>query len=303
MKNLVLRLERKTALNNNHGYSIVLMLFKKIRILVIYLYMSFKYLSSIYIAKKVNREVFATKTRKSALIIGGGPSAGLMNVNAVLADQRCGELDVFAMNWYTHTNIAKSITPDYYVLSDPINRINSGKSFRGRRTEDLWDQLRVWSETKLIVPNFWMKQLRETSFKIGCYVDDRELLGFTNNVSILKPRGYCSMTAFKSIAAAIHLGYDTIYLVGFDSSTFKATVIDSKNQIFESNNNIADGPHTPSQILNKDFPGGMTDMLYAYAQVFFDVKKCFKEASVRNIQEDSYLDAFLKVETKYLKWN
>ena len=77
---------------------------------------------------------------------------------------------------------------------------------------------------------------------------------------------------------------------------------DSKNQIFESKNNIADGPHTPNQILDKDFPGGMSDMLYAYAQVFFDVKKCFKKASVRNIQADSYLDAFPKVETNYLKW-
>jgi len=226
-----------------------------------------------------------------------------MNINAVLADQRRGELDVFAMNWYTHTNIAKSIIPDYYVLSDPINKMNSGKSFRGRKTEDLWDQLSVWSDTKLIVPNFWMRQLRETKFKIGCYVDDRELLGFTKNISILKPRGYCSMTAFKSIAAAVHLGYDTIYLVGFDSSTFMSTAINSKNQIFESKNNIADGPHTPNQVLDKDFPGGMSDMLYAYAQVFLDVKKCFKKASVITIQADSYLDAFPKVETNYLKWN
>jgi hypothetical protein len=111
------------------------------------------------------------------------------------------------------------------------------------------------------------------------------------------------MTAHKAIAAAVHLGYERIYLVGFDSSTFKSTIIDSKNQIYESINNLADSVETPNQMLNSHFPGGMSDMLYAYAQVLLDVKKCFRKLSVVNIQSDSYLDAFPKAETSYLSWD
>ena len=261
------------------------------------------YAKSIRKSRKVNRKICYSKQGKTALIIAGGPSSGFLDIDQVISEQSNGDLDVFAMNWYTNTKLANLVVPNFYVLSDPLNMPGSKALYRGRKCQEIWDQIDEWAGIYLIVPNFWYDRMQNSNYKVSCYIDERELVGFSKSTSICKPRGYCSMTAYKAIAAAEYLGYEKIYLIGFDSSTFKSTLIDSENRTFESSNNLADDSKTPNVNLNAQFPAGMSDLLHAYAQVFLDAKRCFKNQRILNIQSDSYLDAFPKVETKYFKWH
>lgn len=293
--------ERMTAMNTNPGYSLMRLLLRKIRIIIIYFFHSFKYFGSIQKAKVNNRKIYSSKKGKDVLIIAGGPSSGLLNVDAVLEDQKNHTLDVIAMNWYTNTELSKIVIPNYYVLSDP-KTLPNGEGFKDRKSSEIWDRLDQWPKTQLIIPNFWYSQMQKTKSNVLCYIDERELLGFSQSVSICKPRGYCSMTALKSIAAAMYLGYEKIYLIGFDSTTFQATVVDSKNNVFESKNNLADSQSTPMVQLNSYFTNGMADVLYAYSQVFNDLRLCFSKGPIVNIQSESFIDCFGKSETRYLNW-
>ena len=261
------------------------------------------YMKSIRKSRKVNRKIHSSKQGKTALIIAGGPSSGFLDIDQVISEQSNGDLDVFAMNWYSHTKLANFVIPDFYVLSDPINMPDSKAVYKGRKCQEIWDQIDKWGGINLIVPNFWYKRMQNSNYEVSCYVDERELIGFSKSASICKPRGYCSMTAYKAIAAAEYLGYENIYLIGFDSTSFKSTYIDSENRMFESMNNLADDSKTPNVDLSTQFPAGMSDLMHAYAQVFLDARRCFKNKRILNIQPDSYLDAFSKIETKYYKWN
>ena len=66
-----------------------------------------------------------------------------------------------------------------------------------------------------------MKYTKSVKNKVEIWIDDRELVGWSRSITVLKPRGYASVTAHKTIAAAVHMGYRTVYLIGLDNSLFK----------------------------------------------------------------------------------
>ena len=73
------------------------------------------YAKSIRKSRKVNRKICYSKQGKTALIIAGGPSSGFLDIDQVISEQSNGDLDVFAMNWYTNrTNPYKSDFVSYF---------------------------------------------------------------------------------------------------------------------------------------------------------------------------------------------
>jgi hypothetical protein len=296
------KIRRFLAFDTHHGNSLLVLSMKKLMVLLVFVVRSTAFLGVRRKTLKWTKKYKNSKTNKDLIIIGGGPSVSKMNTKQIVASQIDGSLDVMVMNWYSHTQFAEMIRPDYYVLSDPLNIPKGNNSFKSLNSDDIWKKLEQWPDSKLIVPAQWFPLMQSVQNNVACYIDDRELVGFSSNIDITKPRGYCSLTAYKAIAAGIYMGYRNVFLIGFDGSTFASTVVDEDNHLFEGKNNNSDTEFTPNVNLDSYFPNGIADLLFANSSAFLDLRKCFKNENVVNLQRDSYLDAFRKANNKYVNW-
>lgn len=301
MIKLLRKISHKSRFDELSSYSIFWIFAKRLRMLVTYCLLSAIYSKKIFLAKRQSKTVHNSRNSKKVLIIGGGPSANRISLENVLRDQSQNRLDVIVMNWYAVTPLAEHLIPNLYVLSDPIFKPNYDKVLKGKSTKAVWNIINSWKSTKLILPNFWMGS-DEFNNQVELYIDDRELISYTKNISPLKPRGYCSLTSSKAIAAAVYLGYEEIFIVGFDSSNTRFRV-DRNNKVYELALHASDTIESNDLYLNDYFQNGVSELLYAHSIAFLDVKRCFSKSKVFNIQSDSLLDVFPKVETDYLPWN
>ena len=293
---------RFLAFNTHHGNSVLVLSMKKLMVLTVFAYRSAASLGNRRKTLRSTKLYKNTKSDKDLMIIGGGPSVSQLNIKQVVESQTSGSLDVMVMNWYSHTRYAEIIRPDYYVLSDPFTIPGGNNSWKSQNTAEIWKKLEQWPDSKLIVPAHWFPLMQSVDNGVACYIDDRELVGFSSNIDITKPRGYCSLTAYKAIAAGIYMGYQNIFLIGFDGSTFASTIVDEDNHLYEGKNNNSDTEFTPIVKLDSYFPNGIADLLFANSSAFLDLRKCFKNKNVVNLQRDSYIDAFRKENNKYVNW-
>jgi len=290
------KLDVATRLTRNHNYSIIFLFVQKIRILIVFILFTSLSLRSLRRTRKISRTQRDIARGRDALIIAGGPSSLKLNLHKVKADQMSNKVSVFAMNWYTHTELAHQLVPDYYVLSDPLNQMNRHSEFRGRRSVDIWSQLAKWTETKLILPHNWYPYTKDFETRISMFIDNRELIGFSKSTNPTKPRGYGSLTALNAVAAAQYMGFDNVFLIGLDGNMFYALTVDGSGQIFLGGSNLADSELTPLVGLSPDSPSGMADVLYNFSTEFLDIRRCFTAPNIFNLNLDSLVDGIKKID-------
>ena len=287
-------LDIATRLSRNPNYSVMRLFLQKFRVIAGFIVFSAISFPMLRKTKKITKMVKNTASGRNALVIAGGPSAASLNIEKIICDQASQKLDVFAMNWFTHTRLAEFIKPDFYVLSDPINRINRGGVFKNRSSSAIWEKLIEWKTTKVIIPHYWYPDSKFISNEIAMFIDDRELIGFSKSVDPTKPRGYNSLTALKTLAAALYLGYAEVYVIGLDGTAFKTLYVNDQNLVYEGSNNLADSAETPMTLRSLGWPGGMSDMLYNHSLEFLDIKRCFVNQKITNLNCDSMHDGFKK---------
>ena len=251
-------------------------------------------------AHRHSKKALGAYSNKDALIIAGGPSVSRLNIAKVLEAQKSGELDVFALNWFPLSELAQTLVPDFFCLSDPLNKPDSKKEFKNHRNEEIWNYLHSRPQIKLILPHTWLKQDQLIKNKVEIWIDDRDLAGWSRSSSVLRPRGYLSVTAHKTIAAALHLGYKNIFLVGLDNSLFKNVEVDGENQIIETPAHFYDDADSVNIRRQLFYPNGMQSFLYNYSLVFVDLKKCFQATAIFNIDKKSITDAFPKIDSEFI---
>ena len=296
----LLRLEAHSQLTTNPQYSVTLLVLQKFRILLIYIARSILEWNALRQAHRCSRKAKGAYTNKDALIIAGGPSVNRLHVANVLAAQSSGKLDVFALNWFSLSDLAPTIVPDFFCLSDPITKPGSQSVFKSKRSEEIWHYLESQPKIKLILPHNWMKYTKLVKNKVEIWIDDRELVGWSRSNSVLKPRGYASVTAHKTIASAVFMGYRTIYLIGLDNSLFKFVEVDEENQIIETPAHSYDDVNSVDIRRQHLYPKGMQSLLYNYSLVFVDLKRSFKAANIFNIDKSSLTDAFPKIDSEFI---
>jgi len=296
----LLRLEAHSQLTTNPQYSVTLLVLQKFRILLIYIARSILEWNALRQAHRCSRKAKGAYTNKDALIIAGGPSVSRLHVANVLAAQSSGKLDVFALNWFSLSDLAPTIVPDFFCLSDPITKPGSQSVFKSKRSEEIWHYLESQPKIKLILPHNWMKYTKLVKNKVEIWIDDRELVGWSRSNSVIKPRGYASVTAHKTIASAVFMGYRTIYLIGLDNSLFKFVEVDEENQIIETPAHSYDDVNSVDIRRQHLYPKGMQSLLYNYSLVFVDLKRSFKAANIFNIDKSSLTDAFPKIDSEFI---
>ncbi len=232
-----------------------------------------------------------TKVGKVALVLGSGPSLNALNVEVL--DNHID--DVFVINAFNQLKVADRVNPTFYGLSDPAHFVAQAGAQALELTETL-SYIKSVGAT-LILPHTAYSSHAFTDFS-KIYFDDRERMFLNNNLSPLKPRSYGSTTIYKMLAMAMFMGYEKIYLLGFDNSNFLNYRGRPDNLMQDLGGAIADRKFEKKSSFigehEKEFTSGMAGRMQSYAHLFGDLHK-FNSGKIFNLDPYSLTDAFPKV--------
>ena len=236
---------------------------------------------------------FNAKNSINALVLGNGPTVRSLNFPYIKELILNGSLEVFTVNYGLIDDAIKELYPTYLLLSDEKTMPNSGDA----RAIQLWKAVSQQSQIRIITPINWHQRfalLPECNLGSCLHFVDSSLEGISTSTSPLKARGYASMTAYKALAFAIHLGYERIFCAGMDNSNFKSIEVNSKNRLIQHSRHLYSNYSEPVD-LTEDFPNGMTDYLASYATLFYSLRSSFANKRITNLAKDSELDIFPKI--------
>lgn len=216
------------------------------------------------------------------LIIAGGPSFTSYIRDQVIANRE--NIDVVAINYFCLSEASEKLVPDYYVLSDPQNFKTKDAALIEKN-----NALKIYLKKyrcKLCLP--YGSSCDEYG-NPSIFFDDQEYL-FSNNIDPRFPRGYRSNTMFKAIALMLALGYEKIYLTGFDFDYPRKIFLDKDNKLMlrdEHHYGVVDSD------LCYEFDS-VAHALHWWAQDYWHLKK-LSSPRVVNVTDNSMVDAFQRM--------
>ncbi len=241
--------------------------------------------------------VKASKKDRKAIVIGNGPSQGLISSGA-LEDFCKGGNDIFAVNfWHLNTKLS-SVAPQYLVISDPSTLSDPGANESQRESiisgnESFLKYLQTHEFIKIFAPIGRVSYLKRTfgEHRVLGFVDT-EMRWLGSNIDPRFPRGYVSMTLFKALALAIHIGYKQIYLIGMDNTYPRDVFCDQNNKILNYERHAGIDDYLLDQT---PFIPSMDVWAQDMFQLFYDLRRCFSGSQVLNLDCYSLTDVFPKL--------
>ena len=222
-------------------------------------------------------------------MFASGPSLNKLNAEKVKEYLLQG-FDLLAINSYVLSEFAKIAPPTLYLLSDPVH---FGKLLHMVIPEKREEVSRVFDlVSSLNIPLFCPIEFYKLSYDKVYYYNTYSDY-FSNNVSDLtKPHGFLGMTAYRALSAAVYMGYDVIYICGYDNDWFKSIKIDDNNEIFYTNKHYYNITGHNLKVKGTD-SNSLGELLYQYHFLFKHLEK-FKNYNIYNLDKDSLVDAFSK---------
>lgn len=246
------------------------------------------------------RKLKGSKKGHEALIFANGPSVAKLTAGDYLALKVSGRTDFFGLNYFVSSELCKEVGLDYYVTSDPYFF-----SPRNPKIDQILDEVNIHVRKGVFVGHNSHQETIATVKKMGKNVvrfNDRNGSSvFSDNINPEHPRAYVSLTAYKALALAVYMGYDKIYLTGFDNSFFKNLFCDPDNVLyrlpehFDSKAYYFDGTRVP--LFNKD--RRMHQEMIGSSRIFSDLYK-FPGTHIFNLDPESYTDRFKKLDIRSL---
>ena len=222
---------------------------------------------------------------KNVLLIGNGPSQGLIDLKFLDSFSKDGN-DTMAINfWHENKSLAKHI-PTYMIFSDPYT----------------FDEIRLKSKAIGLI-EYLSKNLINIVAPINQIDNIKNIKGLkTNkfhgfidiefkgcdNTHPAFPRGYSSMTMYKMLAWAVYKNYDNIYIIGMDNTYIKTIFNDHNNKLWNVEKHAA-GDSYMMALPHKSIANRLQELVY----LFSDLRK-FKHDNIFNIDPYSLVDQFEK---------
>lgn len=256
----------------------------KIRLIAEFFWFTLPNYSKINKLKKIKN----SKRNKKAFVFANGPSINKLDANKIKSYQEKG-FDIFAGNSYINSSFGKTVVPNFYIFSD---NIHFGKktsiSLYNTYKKDVTNVLDL--NIPIFIPHRYCKGLDWPK----TYVFNDSFDIFSNNVvDMTKPKGYVSMTLFKAISAACYMGYETIYICGFDNDYFKKFEVDEDNNIFVPDEHFYSKENLESVKRKEQFHKSMGEVLINTTLNFTGLEK-FKKNPIINLDKTSLVDSFSK---------
>jgi hypothetical protein len=237
-----------------------------------------------------------TKSDVRAIIIGNGPSQDFIKPEALQKFKKNGN-DIHVINYWNENARLSSISPSHFITSDPYTLSETDYKSPDPDISKSNANLKAYllNDPKItIAAPIWQTKYLKNVFgdnRVIGFVDG-EMRALSSNTDPRFPRGYVSMTLFKALALAIHLGYKEIYLIGMDNTYPRDIYCDSNNHIFRRER------HAGSPDYLVDFTPLLPSMAVQMQDIFnlfYDLQKCFVGSNVLNLDCYSLTDAFPKV--------
>lgn len=234
--------------------------------------------------------------RKNAFVFANGPSLRKIDFRKVEKYRRQEGFKLFGVNSFVL--LENKVIPDFYVLSDPAF-FGDFRYVNEKRKEEIVKTVKILSEQKipLFVPINFAKIIKKSNiFRQNdiFFFNDFEFLWFNKNVSnILLPRAYQSMTAYKAISIALYMGFEKIYICGFDNNWFKFIEVNKENKIMYINEHFKNQADDGVRIVPSWEAKNLGELLHGFAMLFYDLYK-FPRDKIINLDKESLVDAFSK---------
>lgn len=238
---------------------------------------------------------------KIAFVLASGPSINKLNAEKVKLFCQENNAEIFCVNYFVNSAFAEITQADYWLISDPrhfdLTVDDTAKAFanaskmvrKGIFASDFHSHLAKANTDLPVIP----------------FNDAETSWIFSKNTNPCYPRSYVTMSAYKALAVACFMGYDKIYLCGFDNTYIRDLGCDENNTLYRRINHF-----NSSQDLNddpmkyRDYKMGLganenprvrtvAEELLAYSRLFSDLYR-FKKFPVFNLDSDSLTDAFPK---------
>ncbi|MBN8703417.1 MAG: hypothetical protein J0M08_10150 [Bacteroidetes bacterium] len=259
-----------------------------------YYYYLFKYYPLGFGVISKTKELKNSKADKCAIVFANGPSLGKISADKVALLQGTGDYEVLAVNSYITSTFADLVKPNYYIISDPayiVPETISEERLSKIRKEELKKDVDKLLENKtkvFISAQYYTKAPFQTKY---AFFDSANF--FSNNVNILKPAGYLSMTAYKALAIACFMGYKNIYICGFDNNYFKNVVVDENNGMYYIDTHFYNSDNKPPRKVVDSHSKSIGELLYFHHYNFKHLEK-FKAFPIVNLDKEGLVDSFSK---------
>lgn len=223
----------------------------------------------------VKRDV--KEKKKSAFVFANGPSLSEIDLLKIKKYCEDGSFDLIAVNSFLSKS-ADIVKPRFAVFADNVHFAGGDNQY----TRDINA----------------CKKLGVTYFVPAKYANPQEPLMYgycslcdldsENTSNITKPAGYYAVTAFFAISLAKMIGYETIYICGFDNSYFKDFTVSRDGELFIHHKHYYD----------KEYENTRVPSIYKKtSQFFFDSYRHFlymekisdKSNQIKNIALESYM--------------
>ncbi len=271
---------RNLKLKNYIGYYIYI----KLRVLAEFIVFTLPNINRINQIKKLRN----TKIGKNVFVFANGPSLNKIDPYKIKRYQDLG-FDVFAGNSYINSQFANIVIPNYYIYSDPVH---FGKKCNNEIYEKYFKDVKKTLELgiTLFIPHRFCKGINWAK----TYVFNDSFDIFSNNViDMTKRKGYVPMTLYKALSTAAYMGYEKIYIIGFDNDYFKHLQVDEKNNIYYLDNHFYDKNNSDLTKRKEEIHYSMGEVLLNTSLLFFGLEN-FKKLPIINLDNNSLVDCFSK---------
>jgi hypothetical protein len=165
------------------------------------------------------------------LLIGNGPSAKSLTSSQVYNFQANGG-SIAVLNDFFRSEIAKSIVPDYYFLSDPEYWFPQRK-YMTENISSLTAFIKKHLTSVTIVQPARFSPIVNSHSKY-IYLDSRTTGGILRRARPDKPWGLPPSVALQAIATLKFLGHKRVFFTGLDSNFVSFFFVDDLNRIYRS---------------------------------------------------------------------
>jgi hypothetical protein len=227
-----------------------------------------------------------TKKGKKAFVFANGPSLEKIDPYKIKKYQKMG-YDVLSGNSYINTSFGEIVVPDFYIFSDNVHFSTAIDQY----------SIDVKKILELKIPVFIPHRFCRKIDWPNSYVFNDSFDFFCNNVvDMTKRGGYISMTHLKAISAACYMGYEKIYICGFDFDYFKSYQVDEDNNIYFLANHFYSKENSESVKIKEEIHKSMGELLLNMSLSFVGIDK-FKSKPIINLSKCGLVDSFSKKHT------
>jgi hypothetical protein len=244
-------------------------------------------------------DIKKSKTGNSCFVLANGPSLKKINPHKLKKYCEKTKSEIFCLSHFPNSEFSQITGYDYWLLSDDKWMRQDGSEIEERYLRTI-NKVNQNLKKTVFIPSNYIKRFHDVFKKEVIGFNDKEIPSFlSNSIDPTLPRSYVSMSAYKALAIACHMGFGPIYICGFDNSYVNNLRNDKYNNIYglvEHFDSVAYDYKSSDPRSNLAYNyRTVADELISKSRLFSDLEK-FKEYKIFNLDIESLTDAFPKVD-------